>query len=353
MPDHIIVGAGLSGIAVAEELLKRGKSIKIFDNSSQFSSTVAGGIFNPVILKRFTLAWESDKQLETAISFYRSLSEKLGVNLLHEMPVFRRFHSVEEQNDWFEAMDKPALSPFLDPNLVAAINPNIPGDFSFGKVNGTGVVNTSLLLDVYKNCLKQKDIFIYEDFQYGDLKIDENQCYYKNLVAKSVIFCDGFGVRQNKFFKYLPLNGNKGEYIIIKSEELQLKVAVKASVFILPLVGDLYKVGATYNNHDKTPQPSLEARKYLEEKLNCMITCEYEIVDQVAGIRPSTADRKPLVGRHPEFENLYCCNGFGSRGVLIGPTVAKHLVELLENERPLPQEINIERFRKNYKKQNS
>lgn len=353
MPDFIIVGAGLSGIAVAEELLKRGRSIMVYEDSSQSSSTVAGGIYNPVILKRFTLAWEADKQLEKAISFYRSLGDKLKVDLLQEMPIFRRFHSVEEQNDWFAAMDKPALAPFLNPHLFPEINPCIPGDFSFGKVNHTGVVNTSLLLESYKSYLKGRDLLISEDFQYNDLEISGNSCRYRSLEFDKVIFCDGFGIKNNKFFNYLPLNGNKGEYLIIKSEELQLKVAVKASIFIIPLGGDLYKVGATYNNKDKSPQPSGEAREYLEGKLKTMITCEYEIIDQLAGIRPATADRKPLVGRHPEFKNLYCCNGFGSRGVLIAPTVAEHLVELIENNEPLPQEIDIKRFAKRNKKLNS
>jgi UDP-galactopyranose mutase len=31
MTDYIIVGAGLSGIALAEELTGRGKTIKVFD----------------------------------------------------------------------------------------------------------------------------------------------------------------------------------------------------------------------------------------------------------------------------------------------------------------------------------
>jgi glycine oxidase len=77
-----------------------------------------------------------------------------------------------------------------------------------------------------------------------------------------------------------------------------------------------------------------------------MITCEFEIVDQVAGIRPATKDRKPILGRHPEYFQLYCCNGFGSRGVLIAPCIAKELAAHIEEGTPLDPETNLLRFMK-------
>jgi hypothetical protein len=47
----------------------------------------------------------------------------------------------------------------------------------------------------------------------------------------------------NPYFKNLPLDGTKGELFIIKAPELNLDVIVNTSVFILPLGGDLFKVG--------------------------------------------------------------------------------------------------------------
>ena len=348
MLDYFIVGAGLSGIAVAEQLIAAGKKVMVFDDSSQASSTVAGGIYNPVILKRFTLAWNADEQLDTALPFYKTLEEKLNVSLINDLPIYRRFHSVEEQNDWFSAMDKPSLARFLDEKLVADLNKYIPSRFSFGHVKHTGVINTKLLLKSYREFLISIDSFQNETFEYSNLIIEAGSCKYKNLHSKRIIFCDGFGLKKNPYFNYLPLQGNKGEYLIIRSEELKLKVAVKASIFILPLGDDLYKVGATYNNWDKTKEPTEDGKKYLLEKLRGFITCEFEVVDQIAGIRPATNDRKPLVGQHPKMDNVYVCNGFGSRGVLIAPTVASALVNSIEKGIALPSEISIERYISKY-----
>lgn len=348
MLDYIIVGSGLSGIAVAEMLLTRNKKILVFDDNSQSSSTVAGGIYNPVILKRFTLAWNANEQLDTALSFYRSLEKKLNISLIQPLPVYRRFHSVEEQNNWFSAMDKPYLSRFLDENLVSNINPHIPSSHSFGHVKETGVVNTEILLEKYRAYLAKINSFQEETLDFDHLKVNEDHITYKNWQAKRIIFCDGFGLTKNPYFNYLPLNGNKGEYLIIKAVDLKLEVAVKSSVFIIPLGKDLYKVGATYNNWDKSKEPTEEGKNYLLEKLNGFLKCDFTVVDQIAGIRPATNDRKPLVGKHPKYANMYCCNGFGSRGVLIGPTVASELINYIEDLEPLPEEIDINRFFKKY-----
>lgn len=348
MLDYLIVGSGLSGIAVAENLIHRGKKIVVFDDNSQTSSTVAGGIYNPVILKRFTLAWNADEQLKTALPFYKKLEEKLNISLNKKLPIYRRFHSIEEQNNWFSAMDKPLLGEFLDEKLAPTINPSIPSSYSFGHVKNTGVINTGLLLESYKNYLIEIDSFQKERFDYDNLVLNDDYCEYKSLKAKRIIFCDGFGLRKNPYFNYLPLQGNKGEYLIIKSEELKLEVAVKSSVFIIPLGDNLYKVGATYNNWDKSKEPTQEGRVYLLEKLKGFVKCNFEVVNQVTGIRPATNDRKPLIGQHPKYKNLYCCNGFGSRGVLIAPTVALQLINFIEKGIPLEEEININRYAASY-----
>ena len=64
MIDYLIVGSGLAGISFAETALQNQKSILIIDNHSQSSSLIAGGLYNPVILKRFSEVWQAEQQLE-------------------------------------------------------------------------------------------------------------------------------------------------------------------------------------------------------------------------------------------------------------------------------------------------
>ena len=72
--DYIVVGLGLAGLAFVEQLEENGKSYVVFEDNSQNSSSVAGGTYNPVILKRFTPVWNGHEQLELAMPFYEKLS---------------------------------------------------------------------------------------------------------------------------------------------------------------------------------------------------------------------------------------------------------------------------------------
>lgn len=344
MKDFIIVGLGLSGTGLSYRLEKENKDFVVFDDASQEASKVAGGFMNPVILKRFTLAWKADQQMSKAVPFYNEMEQLLNKELLSPLEIYRRFSSVEEQNNWFAAADKPRLAPYLDTELVHDLNPHIPGPYSFGKVLNTKRIDPRGLLEAYEAHLSKTGILRKESFDHSALEISEEGVRYKDIEAKSIIFCEGFGIRKNPFFNYLPLRGNKGEYMFIKAPGLNLEVGVKSSIFIFPAGEDLYAVGATYSNTDKTPGPTPEAREELVTKLKDLVKIDFEVVDQVAGLRPSTIDRRPLVGQHPVYKNLYCCNGFGSRGILLAPSISEELLGLITEQKELDPEIDIDRF---------
>lgn len=344
--DYFVVGCGLAGIAFCEQLIQHKKSFVVFDNQSQHSSVVAAGLYNPVILKRFTQVWKSKEQLELAISFYKTLEQKLQVKLDYQLPVYRRFSSVEEQNDWFTASDKPSLKTYLSSDLIKNDNPAVIAPLGFGKVLQTGRIDTKCLLKNYKESLKKSDQYCNEAFHHDELKIGNGSVNYRQFKAKYSVFAEGFGMVQNRFFNHLPLNVAKGEIITIKATDLKIDYVLKSSIFVIPEGDDMYSVGATYNWTDKTNNVTEEAREELLKQLRQLITCDFEIEDQVAGIRPTVIDRRPLVGVNPEHNNISILNGLGTRGVMIAPYVAKQLFEHIEFGNPLDKEIDINRFNK-------
>ncbi len=349
--DYIIVGFGLAGLAYAEELEKHNKTFIVISDTSQNSSRVAAGMFNPVILKRFTPVWNGKDQIELAIPFYRKIEEKLNKSLgnldqkiIQYIDIYAILKSIEQQNNWFVACDKPVMEDYMIPKILENKNNQIIAPLGFGKLINTGKVLTELLLDRYKNHLLQKEIFIEETFQHKELIIKEDSVSYKNSTASKIIFCEGFGVKTNPFFNYLPLNEAKGELLIIKAPKLQLDFMLKAAVFIMPLGNDLYKVGATFNWKDKTLIPTKEGKEELITKLETVINTEYTIVNQLAGIRPAVKDRRPLIGQHPKYKNVCILNGLGTRGVMLAPTMAKLLYQNLEENQNLDKVIDIKRY---------
>jgi len=342
--DYIIVGSGLASIMFAEQLRTHQKSFVVISNRSQQASLVASGLYNPVVLKRFTAAWNAASNLETAIPKYISLEKLLGVKLDYVVPIHRVFNSVQEQNNWFLACDKPLLTPFLNPKLVDNKNNSVKAPFGFGEVNATGRIDTQKLIEAYRTFLSQMNQYISATFDYEALiETPEGLCY-ESIQAKHIVFTEGFGIHKNPYFKQLPLEGTKGELITIYAPQLQLTPILKSSIFVIPMEGDHYLVGSTYEWTDKTNIPTSEAKSQLLEKLERLVTCDFEVVNQRAGIRPTVSDRRPLVGRHPNHQKMYVLNGLGTRGVLIAPAMAEALYAFIETDAPLPEEIDISRF---------
>jgi glycine oxidase len=345
MIDYIIIGKGLAGIAFAETALQKNKSIVVFDNNSQNSSKIAAGIYNPIILKRFTVVSDAQEQITLLNSFYSKLETKLNQKVDFQMPVFRKFFSVEEQNNWFLAQDKPKLSSFLDPTLNFSKFENIDSPFGFGKVLQTGFVNSSLLLESYTAFLKSHNLLVEEDFDYQAIEFYEGYLKYKNIKAKHIVFAEGFGMHSNPFFKHLPLDGTKGEILLIKAPNLVLDAILNSSLYLVPLGNDLYKIGATYEWDDKSQLPTEKGKQELLEKLKEIITCEFEVVDHLAGVRPTVRDRNPLLGTHPKHNTIHILNGLGTRGVMLAPFLAQKLFYFIENGIVLPKEMDCNRYK--------
>ncbi len=348
MVDYMVVGLGLAGLAFIQTLERNNKTFVVLNDTSQTASRVAGGLYNPVILKRFTMAWKGKEHLSQVVPFYQSLEKKLGVPLNYPLPVWRRFASIEEQNGWFEATDKADLSEFLSTTILTNKNKKIEAPFGFGEVLHTGKIDVQKLLITYEEYLSSKGVLHNETFDHAALEVKAASVFYKSFKARKVVFAEGFGMKRNPYFNYLPLTGTKGEYITIKAVGLKEERAIKAGVFSIPKGNDEYLVGATYKWKDTSNDPTEASRSELKEKLAAFVKCEYEVTGQVAGIRPTVTDRKPLVGQHPVHKNLFVLNGFGSRGVMIAPTASDALYRLAEHEHPIIAEMDIARFTKKH-----
>lgn len=344
MVDYIVVGLGLAGTAFCETLRQNQKSFHVISDQSQTSSKVAAGLSNPVILKRFNLAWKADELLPLSKEFYKEMESVLGLNLIVDQPILRKFSSIEEQNMWFEASDKNVLKPFLSPQLVRNTNKAFNAPFDFGSVLGAFRLKTELFLMSYQEKVLSTELFACESFDYSKVMITDEHVSYKGIRARHLVFAEGFGVKQNPFFKYLPVNGSKGEYLIIKTNELREQSAVKSSVFVIPLNENHYLVGANYNSVDKDNVPSEKTKLELLKKLESIIKCSYRVVGHVAGVRPTVRDRRPLIGTHPNHHRLHVLNGFGSHGVMIAPWAARQLFAYLEEGHLLEEETNISRY---------
>lgn len=344
MVDYLVVGYGLAGMCFSQVALEKGKTALIVDDKKINSSRIAAGLINPVVLKRFTAVWKAEEQIDLLTQFYQRIEKLTGNQYLFDRSILRKLASVEEQNNWFSSADKTSLSRFLRSELVKTKYNFVDSPFHFGEVAETGFLNISSILDDTIVELQSKKLYIDDSFDYNVLKIHRDHIEYKGYKAKQIVFTEGFGMNQNPFFNYLPLDGTKGEVITIKATDLAVDKIIKAGVFIMPIGNSLYRVGATYNWKDKDNIPTEEGKKELVQKLKDIISCDFEIIEHQADVRPTVKDRRPLVGRHKDYSNVYLLNGLGTRGVMLGPYLAYELYDHIEMGKSLDPQIDIIRY---------
>jgi len=341
--DYIVVGLGIAGICVCEQIEARRKSFVVYDSGKNSATSVAGGVVNPVVLKRFNPAWRAEAFFEKARPFYSALEKKLNIPLVSDIRIHRIFNSPEEQNDWMVASDSPALETLLSSEIIRNTNNAIIAKYGFGAVLKSFKVNTDLLLNGYRTYLDDKGCLERTEFNSDHLRAVDGGFEFNGIFAPRLIFSEGTASINNPFFTIDCLIPKKGEYLFIKAPELKCDSILKGPFFMIPVKDDIYQVGATFAHGDFTFATTSEGKQKMVKAIQKMINCDFEVVDQVAGMRPTVKDRRPVVGSI-ENNNIYFLNGLGTRGLLMAPLLSLRLMEHIEKGDPLPPEIDVKRF---------
>ena len=105
-----------------------------------------------------------------------------------------------------------------------------------------------------------------------------------------------------------------------------------------------FKANASSKNPNTTFTCTSQGRSWVEERIRKMISSEYEVIEHITQIRPTVMDRRPLIGTHPDHQNIHLLNGFGARGVLGAPMLSKWLLDHIEGISELPTAVNLSRF---------
>ena len=343
--NTIIVGMGIAGICYAETLQQNKKSFFLIDNNNSGSSKIAAGIYNPTVLKRYNMSWNGKIFYKNALLFFKKIEYKYKKKIIFEHDILKAFSSFSDQNNWLVASQKTQLKEFLDSEIQTKKIKGLITEFGYGLVKKCGRVSTPNLINEFKKNLK--DNYIKQDFDFKKLFYDHTKIVYNNIIAEKIVFCEGYSIINNPFFKNLPVRGSKGEFLVVKIPNLNLdKIIKRSSIFIMPMGNQTYWVGATYDNFDKKNRPTQLKKRWLIEKLESIITESYKIIGHKASIRPTTVDRRPIIGSHPDYKNIYLFNGLGSRGILLAPTLSSWLYNHIYKSLPIPKEVDLKRFKK-------
>ncbi|WP_068596274.1 NAD(P)/FAD-dependent oxidoreductase [Vaginella massiliensis] len=344
--DYLVVGLGVAATAFVRFLLANNHSFLVINNESHCASKVAAGLYNPVVLKRFSLVWDAPNQLskmKSLFGFYEQLFQKKYTETL---PVYRIFNDEQELNTWDKkSHSHPDLISYLSTDYTQLENYKIiKQPYGSGEVLDTGRINLRELIPDLEKYLSENNLLLQQTFDYNLLQIEEYSIRYQTIQTKRIIFCEGYHIIDNPFFKNLPIIGVKGEVLTVKTKVDLPKAVVKGKEFLFPMHNDEYFIGATYDrdnlNYDTTP----EAKDELLNGVQKVIDASFELKSHEASIRPTVKDRRPIVGAHPIYQNMYCINGMGTRGTMLAPSMAEQLYRHIESGEPIDPLASITRY---------
>ena len=329
---------------MALQLLKRNKKILIIDSTHPNTATqVAAGLFNPVTGRNMTKTWMAETLFTYLHQFYREAETITGKNFFHPMPLYRPFVSIEEQNEWMGKSEDASLHAFLEHVHTTPVDVHqVQNKFGGLLLKQCGYLNTLAFSEAIRHHLSHAgSLLLEENFSEEELQVEAASVTYRNYHAKKIIFCQGESVRSGKFFSWLPIQPLKGETLTIQTQEVVTKIYNRGA-YVVP---GIWKVGATYQFKDTAPAVTAAARQELKDKLRELVSFPYEITDQSWGMRPTTPDRRPILGAHPEWGSLVIFNGLGTKGVSLAPYFSDVLTGWLENGTPINKEVDIHRYK--------
>lgn len=323
-----------------------GKRVGIVAKTENYSSRIAAGLFNPVTGKNLSKTWMANEVFEQLHTFYTKAEELTQTSFFHATPIYRPFLSIEEQNEWMGKSASPEWEPFISKVFSKAAQWEGLHDSLGGLLlKQTGYLDTNAFLDAVRKFFEQEGCYASETFDYPLLQISDSEIRYKDWAAEKIIFCEGTESLHNPLFNWVPIRPLKGETLSVRAP-LPEDAILNRGVYAVQQNDGSFKIGATYETKDLSPSISEKGRAELEEKFQEIFLLPYTVVGQAWGFRPTSPDRRPIIGEHPEQKNVLVFNGLGTKGVSLAPFTAGLFTEFLLHgiRSPIYAAVDVNRY---------
>ncbi|MEP7168556.1 MAG: FAD-binding oxidoreductase [Bacteroidota bacterium] len=343
--DFIIVGQGIAGSLLTYELIKAGKVVLVVDSKEDETCSHTGaGIMHPITGRRMVKQWKADTLIPYAKNKYRELESVTGNDFFYELPILEIYTSVKNRNDWSGRSSEQGFESYLGAEVNAkTLQKYFYTDSGGILINGSGYVNMHELVNSLRTYIRMKNAYWQTSYFEEDADFEGGFVRWNGVMAEYIIYCTGSNATDSMFFKDLPFLPAKGEILNIYSEELPQEFIVNREMYILPVGNHHFRVGATYEWDFINDVPTEYAKEKIESFLKKILKAAYQITDHKAGIRPSTQDRRPFIGMHPQHPQIGIFSGLGTKGAMLAPYYAKQFADFLLGETKIDDEVNVRR----------
>lgn len=342
--DYLIIGQGLAGSLLGWELIQHGCTIHLIDNQKENASQIAAGLINPVTGMRLVKNQFIDTLLPCAKQTYQTLSRFFHQDFYIEKSMLRIVRNNKEYLSYQKRIQDPAYLDYLSPELKPAPD-SIHAPLGLIQQKQTAYLLTQKLLASLKHYFQEQQCYQACQFDYQALQ-NQNGISWQDIHAKKIIFCEGYQAITNPWFSYLPFQLAKGEILTLTAEQALIPEMLNYGHWFIPLDQYRFRTGASFENTILDTQPSAQAKQQLLDTLRHTYPAlsSARLDKQQANIRPTTLDKAPFIGQHPQYPNITIFNGFGAKGSLQIPYYSQHFAQHLLNQSPLSPVVHCQRY---------
>ncbi len=375
--DVVVIGAGVIGCSIAYYLAREGIKVALLERESFGSGSSAhatgfisllGTEFTPGPSFQFGL--ESYREFPSLVA---ELEDATGMDLLYQRRPSLRLALEESEEQlikdlmtwqqehvamrWISSDDVHELEPRLTPSLIGAVYEDESAQLDSYRLNlalaagaekkGTQTINRNVT-----GLLSEKNRITGVQTEQGDISCG-------TVVVAAGLWSPPF---QRDLDFPIPVGALKGERLLLKydGDPLQVLISSPKRGHMISRLDGFLSVGSTggrdydqdqlYQGADMDRVPTETARvEIMQRAIDVFPDLENAaLVEQLAGSRPLSPDRIPIIGPVPGKEGVVLATGHTTKGIHLGPSTAKVVTQYIQGgckEVPSSMELFLpERF---------
>lgn len=351
---HIaIIGAGISGLLTALELIEQGCSVEIFDQqqAGQAASWAGGGILSPMYPWRYP---QSVNELaKYGKSMYQTWNEKISPVSGIDFEINETGMLIFDETDFDiglnykeQYQDPMQQCQHVQRTQLEQLNPHISSRFQhaihFPQL--ANIRNPRLLKSIVEYLKQHSQVTFHEQTWVHRFDIVQHQVYGvattdgQRYAADNVVIATGaWSQHWSEQLQYsIPVSPVQGQMLLFKTPENWLPtMCMNQVMYLIPRKDGHIVCGSSMADVGFDQRPSLQTQQNIYKACLEMVPelADFPIVKHWAGLRPSSPTGVPYIGAFPKIKNLWANFGHYRNGLCMGPASARLLRELMLGQR--------------------
>lgn len=361
--DVVVIGAGIVGAAVAYHLARRGSRVTVLEQDSIGSGASAHATGSLSILgAEFTEGPSFDLAVaayDDFIELVPQLQQETGADLLYQRRVSVRLALDEDEErvirDTMVWQQTTTPVEWIDAAAVHAIEPRLTPD-----LRGAAYQPESAQLDSYR-----LNLALAQGAEHHGATILQRKAtsiertggrvtgvgYEGGSVACGAVVL-AMGAWSEDSSDWLgfpvPVKPMKGERLLLRygGEPLACLISSPKRGHMISRLDGYLSVGSTggrdYDEREAfvgvefDRQPTEQAKMELIQRALDVFPGleEAEVVQQLAGSRPLSVDRRPIIGPVPGNDGVFLATGHGTKGIHLAPITGRIIADYVAGQEP-------------------